>query len=94
MKKKIAILLLIEIVVGLYAVSAIYANFSDVAESKGNVFTAGTWGACGELMDFIVPEHVIQGQTISFSIIFHNCGDIATSQSQMCKSEGVKAAKI
>jgi len=78
MKKVLAILLLIETVVGLYAGSAIYANFSDVAESSGNVFTAGTWVVCGELVDFIVPENVVQGQTASFSVIFHNCGDIAT----------------
>ncbi len=78
MKKVLAILLLIETVVGLFGGSAIYANFSDVAESSGNVFTAGMWVVCGELVDFIVPENVVQGQTADFSVIFHNCGNVTT----------------
>ena len=90
MKKILAILLLAETVVGLYAGSAIYANFSDVAESSGNVFTAGTWVVCGELMDFIVPDNVVQGQTADFSVIFDNCGDIpvyATAYVQIRRGE-------
>jgi len=66
------------VVVGLFAGSAIYAHFFDVEESKGNVFSAGTWTPCGELIDFIVPENVIQGQEISFTVVFHNCGNITT----------------
>ena len=78
MKKILAILLLAETVVALYAGSAIYASFSDVEESSGNVFSAGTWTPCGELIDFIVPENVIQGQETSFTAVFHNCGNITT----------------
>ncbi|MBA7473071.1 hypothetical protein ES707_08405 [subsurface metagenome] len=78
MKKILAILLLTEAVIGLLAGSAIYASFSDVEVSSGNVFSAGTWIPCGELIDFTVPEYVVQGQTADFSVIFHNCGDIAT----------------
>ena len=78
-KKILAILLLIEtVVVGLFAGSAIYAHFSDVEESSGNIFSAGTWTPCGELIDFIVPENVIQGQEISFAVVFYNCGNITT----------------
>jgi len=90
MKKVLAILLLIETVVGLFAGSAIYANFSDVDDSSGNVFTAGMWVVCGELVDFIVPENVVQGQTADFSVIFHNCGDIpvyATAYVQIRRGE-------
>lgn len=79
MKKILAILLLIEtVVVGLFAGAAIYAHFSDVDVSSGNVFSAGTWIPCGELIDFIVPENIIQGQEISFTAVFHNCGNITT----------------
>ena len=78
MKKVLAILLLTEAVIGLLAGSAIYANFSDVAESSGNVFSAGTWVVCGELVDFIVPENVIQGQKANFTVVFHNCGNTTT----------------
>ena len=89
-KKILAILLLVEAVVGLYAGSAIYASFSDVEESSGNVFSAGAWTPCGELIDFIVPENVIQGQTASFFVIFGNCGDIpiyATANVQIRRGE-------
>jgi len=90
MKKVLAILLLIETVVGLYAGSAIYASFNDVAESSGNVFSAGTWTPCGELIDFIVPENAIQGQEIMFTVEFGNCGDIpiyATAYVQIRRGE-------
>lgn len=89
-KKILAILLLIETVVVLYAGSAIYAHFSDVVVSSGNVFSAGAWTPCGELIDFIVPENVIQGQTALFSVIFRNCGDIpiyATANVQIRRGE-------
>lgn len=75
-KKILAIVLLVEAVVGLFAGSAIYASFSDVAESSGNVFSAGAWTPCGELMEFTVPENAIQGEPALFSIIFGNCGGI------------------
>ena len=91
MKKILAILLLTEtVIVGLFAGSAIYAHFSDVGVSSGNVFSAGTWIPCGELIDFIVPENVIQGQTAPFSVIFRNCGDIpiyATANVQIRRGE-------
>ncbi len=91
MKKILAILLLAETVVALYAGSAIYAHFSDVAESSGNVFSAGTWTPCGELIEFsVVPGTVVQGQIISFSVIFRNCGNIpiyATANVQIRRGE-------
>jgi len=62
----------------LFAGSAIYAHFSDVEVSSGNIFSVGTWTPCGELIDFIVPENAIQGQETSFTAVFHNCGNITT----------------
>ena len=76
-RKVLALLLLVEAVVGLFAGAAIYARFCDVEVSRGNVFSAGTWTVCGELIDFIIdPRTVVQGQIISFTVIFRNCGDI------------------
>jgi len=45
---------------------------------------------CGELVDFIVPENVIQGELALFSVIFRNCGDIpvyATAYVQIRRGE-------
>jgi hypothetical protein len=49
-----------------------------VETSSGNVFSAGTWAVYGELIDFIVPANVIQGQTANFTVVFQNCGDVTT----------------
>jgi hypothetical protein len=76
--KVLAFLLLAEAVVGLFAGARLYAYFCDVETSSGNVFSAGTWAVYGELIDFIVPENVVQGQTANFTVVFQNCGDVTT----------------
>jgi len=77
-RKVLAFLLLAEAVVGLFAGARLYAYFCDVETSSGNVFSAGTWAVCGKLIDFIVPENVIQGQTANFTVVFQNCGSTTT----------------
>jgi len=77
-RKVLAFLLLIEAVVGLFAGARLYAYFCDVETSSGNVFSAGTWAVYGKLLEFIVPENVIQGQTANFTVVFQNCGSIVT----------------
>lgn len=77
-RKILAFLLLTEAVLGLFAGAKIYAHFCDVETSSGNVFSAGTWAVCGKLIDFIVPENVIQGQTVNFTVVFQNCGTTIT----------------
>jgi hypothetical protein len=62
----------------LFAGARLYAYFCDVETSSGNVFSAGTWAVYGKLIDFIVPENVIQGQTANFTVIFQNCGSTTT----------------
>ena len=74
----LAFLLIVEAVVGLFVGARLYAYFCDVETSRGNVLSAGTWTVCGELIDFIVPKNVIQGQTANFTVVFKNCGNITT----------------
>lgn len=68
-------LLLAEAVAGLFAGARLYAYFCDVETSRGNIFSAGTWGVYGKLLNFTVPENVIQGQTANFTVVFQNCGN-------------------
>lgn len=75
-RRIIPLILIIEALVGLYAGAYIYSHLHDIEVSRGNAFQAGTWTICGRLIDFIVPENVIRGQTANFTVTFQNCGDI------------------